>query len=459
MRQNPNASVVSSPIMIGAVTTLISVIAVFLSYNANSGLPFVPTYRITVQVPDAAGIVEGNDVREGGKRIGAVDRIHGQVGPNNPYAELELKLDKIVEPLRDDTRVTVRPRSTLGLKYLEVVPGESGKPLEEGATLPLGRANQTVELDQVFDTFDRATRAALQRTLRGLGTGVAGRGEEFNESLTRAPALAAHGERVARNLADPATELRRAVRALARVTDEVAPVAPQLGDAIANANRTLGALADVRPQLAEVLAEAPPTEAVATDALRTARPLMRDARLLLRDLKPGVRVLPRAATELHAALRRGIPVLRRARALAGRLDTALGAVEDLARDPATLSSLRRLRVALDAAYPTLRYVVPAQVRCHALSLWYRNASSALSEGDASGTFLRTLVILKPNQMLASDHVAEDLHFNPYPNAGGPGTGGECEAGNEPFLPGQQIGHVPGVQATSTESTRAVGNQP
>ena len=59
-----------NPILIGAVTCLITVIAVFLSYNANAGLPFVPTYDVSVQVPNAAGLVAGNDVRVGGKRVG-----------------------------------------------------------------------------------------------------------------------------------------------------------------------------------------------------------------------------------------------------------------------------------------------------------------------------------------------------------------------------------------------------
>ncbi len=34
-----------SPLLIGAITTLIVVVAVYLSYNANNGLPFVPTLQ------------------------------------------------------------------------------------------------------------------------------------------------------------------------------------------------------------------------------------------------------------------------------------------------------------------------------------------------------------------------------------------------------------------------------
>ena len=62
-----------NPTMVGALTVLIAILAVFLAYNANSGLPFVPTYRISAQVPDADTLVPGNEVRVGGVRVGVVE--------------------------------------------------------------------------------------------------------------------------------------------------------------------------------------------------------------------------------------------------------------------------------------------------------------------------------------------------------------------------------------------------
>ena len=65
----------ASPTMVGALTVMVVILAVFLAYNANNGLPFVPTYRITVQVPDANTLVPGNEVRVGGVRVGVVESI------------------------------------------------------------------------------------------------------------------------------------------------------------------------------------------------------------------------------------------------------------------------------------------------------------------------------------------------------------------------------------------------
>jgi hypothetical protein len=39
-------SIAANPVLIGAATTLVVIVAVFLAYNANNGLPFVPTYAL-----------------------------------------------------------------------------------------------------------------------------------------------------------------------------------------------------------------------------------------------------------------------------------------------------------------------------------------------------------------------------------------------------------------------------
>ena len=69
------ATLAASPTMIGAITVLITIVTVFLAYNANTGLPFVPTYRISVEVPNANTLVPGNEARIGGVRVGLVESI------------------------------------------------------------------------------------------------------------------------------------------------------------------------------------------------------------------------------------------------------------------------------------------------------------------------------------------------------------------------------------------------
>ena len=133
MRRGAVSALAASPTMVGAVTVLIVVVAVFLAYNANQGLPFVPTYRISVDLPNANALVPGNEVRVGGVRVGVVEAIRPiPQDDGTAIARLDLKLDPDVDPLPDDTTMIVRSRSALGLKYLELDPGTSEAELRRG---------------------------------------------------------------------------------------------------------------------------------------------------------------------------------------------------------------------------------------------------------------------------------------------------------------------------------------
>src|SRR5204863_3607711 len=82
MNRRRSTSLAGSPLLIGAVTTLIVVVAVFLSYNANNGLPFVPTYDINVELPEASGLQKSNQVRIAGTRVGVVNHMSARQDPH-----------------------------------------------------------------------------------------------------------------------------------------------------------------------------------------------------------------------------------------------------------------------------------------------------------------------------------------------------------------------------------------
>ena len=77
-RRGSTANLVASPVLVGAVTVLVTIIAVFIAYNANAGLPFVPTYDLDAELPTGNKLVKGNEVRVGGFRVGVVDEITPQ---------------------------------------------------------------------------------------------------------------------------------------------------------------------------------------------------------------------------------------------------------------------------------------------------------------------------------------------------------------------------------------------
>ena len=125
----------ASPVLIGAVTILIAIVAVFISYQANNGLPFVPTYQLKAEMPNGAKLVKGNEVRAGGFRVGIVKSITSERktvdGKERAIAVLDLSLDKKIQPLSVDSTMSVRPRSALGLKYVELIPGRAKRTFQD----------------------------------------------------------------------------------------------------------------------------------------------------------------------------------------------------------------------------------------------------------------------------------------------------------------------------------------
>ncbi len=453
----------ANPVLVGAVTLLVVLVAVFLSYNANSGLPFVPTYELRAELPNAANLVRGNEVRIGGARVGLVTEV-GAVRREDgrAVAEIEMKLDDQLDPLPIDSTFVVRPISALGLKYVELRPGTSRAGYEEGAAVPVTQARpEPVEIDEVLNMFDARTRRGVQRSLQGFGTGLAGRGADLNEAIVALRPLVTDLEPVMANLADPRTRLDRLFRALGATAAEVAPVAETQAALFANLDTTFAALAGVaRPFIQETISEAPPTFAVGTTQFPRQRPFVRNTAALFRELRPGIRTLPSAAPVLADALEIGTRTLPRTPPLNRQLASVFDSLAEFADDPLVPAGVRRLRDTAAVLRPTIAFLTPAQTVCNYPTLWFRNISSLLSEGDANGTWQRFIIVATPlgpnneggpsSAPANGPGVDNHLHSNPYPNTAAPGQPRECESGNEDYLVGRTtIGNVPGNQGTRT----------
>ena len=199
------SSIAGNPVLIGAATVLVIIVAMFLSYNANAGLPFVPSYLIKVEAPSAAALVKGNEVRIGGARVGAVDSITTKrLEDGTSVAVIGMKLERAVDPLPKDSTIIIRPKSALGLKYVEITRGTSDEGYDDGDTIPVSASKPTeVEFDEFVNMFDDATRPAMQENLQGFGDAFAGRGSSINTALGVLPALLRDVQPVARTSPTP----------------------------------------------------------------------------------------------------------------------------------------------------------------------------------------------------------------------------------------------------------------
>jgi virulence factor Mce-like protein len=462
--------IASSPVLVGAITTLIVILAVFLAYNANNGLPFVPTYRISAQVPNANTLVRGNEVRIGGVRVGLIEKIEPIQDPETGavHAKADLKLDKTAEPVPEDSTVIVRNRSALGLKYLEIVKGTSSEGYEEGSTLPLKVARpDPVEFDQVLNTFDPATRRAARGNLVAFGDALAGRGPDLNVAFGELRPLVTRLEPVARNLASRKTGIGRLFRALADSAAEVAPVAETQAQMFVALESTFGAFAEVaRPFIQESISEAPPTFDTLTRTAPRIRSFLGHSASLFAELRPGIRALSESSPTVAAAFETGADVLPGAPRLNAQLPPTARTLERFALNPGVRAGIRRSTQFFDFLTPAARFVAPAQTVCNYGTLLARNAQSLLSIGDGIGTS-QTFIVMSGGDGPNSENSpssgpttgggltgASWLHANPYPNTASPGQPRECEAGNERYIRDQVvIGNVPGNQGVRTEGQK------
>jgi phospholipid/cholesterol/gamma-HCH transport system substrate-binding protein len=395
-------SITASPVLVGAVTVLIAAVAVILSYNANQGLPFVPTQELNAQVSSGANVVVGNDVRSGGYRIGVVaDMVPARFSNGRVGALMKLKLDRKFGEVPVDTRLKIRARSALGLKYVEVTRGRSRRMLPNGATLPERQATVPVELDEFFNMFDEPTRKAAQEVLRGSGDTFAGRGVDLNRFILAAPDLFKHLRSVAANLNSPRTRLRRLNRELEDAARAVVPVADAAARGFTGMADTFGALSRDREALKETIAKGPATMDVGTRSLRVQRPFLTDLAGLSADLNGATVELRRALPPANRALAAGIPVLPRSVALSDRLARTLDATRDLAVAPTTNGALRGLTATVATLQPTLRYVGPFVTVCNSWNQFWTFVAEHFTAPDETGEVER---ILSNNGAIQEDDI-------------------------------------------------------
>lgn len=467
----------ASPVLVGAITAVIAVVSVFFSYNANKGLPFVPTYDVKAELPSAASLVSGNEVRIAGVRVGLVSEVRAeQLDNGRSIAVATMKLDKSVEPIPVDSTVLVRQRSAMGLKYLLLTPGQSSEGLKAGGMLPESQAEEPVDMDQWFNMFQKPVREAIQKNLAEYGGGFAARGADINQILTDLPPLLEVAQPVARNLASRQTGLRGFVRGLSQAAAEVAPVAEVQADMFVQLDTTFTALAEVaRPYIQDSITEGVQTELAVIRNGPRIRPFLYASADFMEALEPGARALGESAPVIADSFDVGIPVLRSSPQLYDELSPTARSLRRFGENTQVNDGLRTLISTQQIITPLLRQVTPSQNTCNYVALLLRNVAAATSPRNADGHWVRAVSVLPPLGPNAEGGPAASyaqgggdfqtseqnfLHSNPYPNTAAPGQSPrECEPGNYPeewnrgvgTMPARtMVGNIPGDSGIVTE---------
>jgi phospholipid/cholesterol/gamma-HCH transport system substrate-binding protein len=228
------STTVRDGVIIAIFTAVCVVIMEFLAVNIGQAAPFSSNYMVHAVFSDADGLPTAADVRVSGVEVGKVVEItHDQSQPGETVATLQIT-DPSVIPLYSNGTATVKPKTLLGEKYVDLTVGDgaSSERIPDGGFLPAAQASKDVSNDEIFNAFDARTRAEQQKVFQALDAATFARSGDIQAILP---------------------QLTTVVNNLRPFTDVYEKDQPQVDDIFVQLNIILQTLADEHEQLAGLL--------------------------------------------------------------------------------------------------------------------------------------------------------------------------------------------------------------
>ena len=231
--------------VVGLVVTAVLTVATF---STGALKLFERTYKVTAMFPDAAGLSAGDRVRVAGVDVGSVAKLERIASKRVVKAELELQAGTEVSA---DTRASIRLRSLLGAKFVDLDDDGNGPKLRPGGVIPLERTDVPADLDELLNAVGGFVEPldvdAMNRVLGSFGEALNGRGEQLGTLVDRLGVLAGELSERSGDIDRLLTAGERLGSAVASRDDEIATSTDQLAT-------LLGALSARREQLTQVVA-------------------------------------------------------------------------------------------------------------------------------------------------------------------------------------------------------------
>jgi phospholipid/cholesterol/gamma-HCH transport system substrate-binding protein len=372
--------------VLGALLAVVAVVAIVL-LTSDGGTH----YKLVFQ--NAGQLVKGDEVQIGGQKVGSVDDI---LLTADNEAEVKVTVEEPYAPLHRGTTATIRLTSLSGVanRYIALSPGPNNAPeLRGGTTIPSDKTTSVVDIDQLFNTFDPATRRGLQQVIQGSAIQYAGKGSQVNASAKYfSPALVTTTQLV-QELTRDQQLLTQAIVNGASVTGALSERAPQLSSLVQNLNGMMGAIASQNASLSQALGVLP-------DTLRQGNSTFRDLRATLNDLDPLVNASKPATKNLARFFREFRPLVNEAVPTFGSLSRFVsepGANNDITDIVKQLPTLQRI------GSPTFRNAIKAMkqgqpvidfLRPYAPDLvgWFRDFGQTSANYDANGHYVRVMPV-------------------------------------------------------------------
>jgi len=330
-----NSRTLGRVVAAAAVVLGVAVVTVVLLRSGGSD------YTVHARFLNASQLVKGNLVQVAGAEIGEVSKIKLT---DDGQADVVMRITKeAFRPLRQGTEATIRQASLSGVanRYVDLkLPPNNARELPDGAVLPTSVTTSTVDLDQIFNTFDPKTRDALGGVVRGFGDQYRGQAKEANRGWSYLnPSLAA-SSRLFNELNRDTPLLERFIVSSSKLVTDLAVKRDDLAGVVRNLDTTLGAVGRRKQELARSIQLLPQFMRRANTTFVNLRATLDDLEPLVEESKPVTPKLRALIAELRPLTRDARPTLRDL----NRLIRKQGADNDLIEATQTLTPLRDIAV-------------------------------------------------------------------------------------------------------------------
>ena len=367
---------------------VLAVVVLLMGLGGGSG------YTVTAEFDDAGQLINGNDVRIGAAKVGAVSDIELS---DHGTAEITMEIEDDTAPIPEGTTASVRQTSLFGIAnrfiVLQPPPGES-EPLPDGGRIGLTGTTSPVEFDALLNTLNGSTRLGLQQLIQGGAALYSGQAENANETIHWIGPTFAGSSKVLGELAKDQDAFAGLLNQASATARAVTSRRNDLVDLISNTNATTKAFGDQAIHLERAVGQLPAT-------LRRSNTTFVELRKAMDDLDPFVATAKEDTQTLPAFLAQVRPLLKRAKATvpkAAAIVNTKGKANDLRN---LLGRSQPLDATASYAIPdTIAFMNSSQetidlFRAYTPDIFgaVANVNDLAAHYDANGHYVRSLPVL------------------------------------------------------------------
>jgi virulence factor Mce-like protein len=293
-------------ILLALVVVLASAALLVVATGASSDSP-QGTYKI--ELDNAFGLTTGVDFKVAGVRVGTIKSIDLDQKTLHAVVTVQVTVGGFGS-FRSDAFCQSRPQSLIGEYFVDCQPGQYGRVLKPGSTIPVTRTESTIPADLIQNVMRMPYRERLTLIINELGAATAGRSQDLEAALRRAVPALTQTDNLLALLANDAHTLQELTTNSDAVITALANNSAEVQRFITEANNTATATATQQANLQLTLARLPgfleqlrPTLAQLSAALDANQPVVD-------NLNTAAGELNRLLTDLPPFSRSALPAIR-----------------------------------------------------------------------------------------------------------------------------------------------------